>query len=157
MTYPDPTVPDGVTVSCDPPSGSTFPAGTTTVTCTAVDADGNASTCGFTVTVESPEALCAVDDASGDSFRQIVDSRSSLYGAWEYRVAATGEQICGTATRVVYRPGRSLVTSDTDDPQYTMSAQLNFGSRVGTVVVRDRATNRQFVLRDRNLDDSFCP
>jgi hypothetical protein len=156
VTYPTPTVPDGVTVSCDPPSGSTFPSGTTTVTCTATDADGNASTCSFTVTVESPETICAVDDASGDRFRQIVDPSSSLYGAWEYSVAATGERICGTANRVAYRAGRSLVTSDTDDAHYMMSAQLNFGAAKGTVQVRDRTTNRQFVLRDRNLADSFC-
>lgn len=38
-------------VSCTPPSGSTFPLGTTTVTCTATDASGNSASCSFTVTV----------------------------------------------------------------------------------------------------------
>jgi hypothetical protein len=38
-------------VACVPPSGSTFPLGTTLVTCTATDAQGNASTCEFPVTV----------------------------------------------------------------------------------------------------------
>ncbi len=38
-------------VTCDPPSGSTFPVGETAVTCTAVDSLGNTSTCAFTVTV----------------------------------------------------------------------------------------------------------
>ena len=37
-------------VSCSPPSGSGFPVGTTTVTCTATDASGNSSTQTFTVT-----------------------------------------------------------------------------------------------------------
>jgi hypothetical protein len=41
----------GVTTVCTPPSGSTFPFGTTTVTCTATDASGNKATCSFTVTV----------------------------------------------------------------------------------------------------------
>jgi hypothetical protein len=41
----------GVTVSCSPASGSTFPLGTTTVTCKATDAAGNMTTCTFTVTV----------------------------------------------------------------------------------------------------------
>jgi len=39
------------TVTCVPPSGSTFPLGTTPVTCSSVDACGNLATCTFTVTV----------------------------------------------------------------------------------------------------------
>lgn len=39
------------TVSCDPPAGSVFLLGTTTVTCTATDASGNQATETFTVTV----------------------------------------------------------------------------------------------------------
>ena len=39
-------------IECAPASGSFFPAGTTLVTCTAMDAAGNQSTCEFTVTVE---------------------------------------------------------------------------------------------------------
>lgn len=40
-----------VTPTCTPPSGSSFPVGTTTVTCTATDACGHTSTKTFTVTV----------------------------------------------------------------------------------------------------------
>ena len=40
-----------LTPTCTPPSGSTFPVGTTTVTCTATDAAGNTGTNTFTVTV----------------------------------------------------------------------------------------------------------
>ena len=39
-------------VSCTPPSGSTFPFGTTTVTCTATDASGNSASATFKVTVK---------------------------------------------------------------------------------------------------------
>jgi hypothetical protein len=38
-------------IAFEPASGSLFPVGTTTVTCTATDAAGNAATCTFTVTV----------------------------------------------------------------------------------------------------------
>jgi hypothetical protein len=38
-------------VGCSPPSGSTFPIGTTPVTCTASDGCGQTTNCGFTVTV----------------------------------------------------------------------------------------------------------
>jgi hypothetical protein len=41
----------GVVVVCNPPSGSCFPLGVTTVTCTATDASGNTATCSFTISV----------------------------------------------------------------------------------------------------------
>ncbi|MBI3413986.1 MAG: HYR domain-containing protein, partial [Verrucomicrobia bacterium] len=40
-----------VTVVCNPPSGSSFPVGTTTVNCTATDSVGATAACSFTVTV----------------------------------------------------------------------------------------------------------
>jgi hypothetical protein len=43
-----------VPVTCDPPSGSTFPIGTTTVTCTATDSSGNTATATFQVVVGGP-------------------------------------------------------------------------------------------------------
>jgi uncharacterized repeat protein (TIGR01451 family) len=43
----------GVTVGCNPASGSVFPIGTTTVTCTATDTSNNTATCTFTVRVKT--------------------------------------------------------------------------------------------------------
>jgi HYR domain/PKD domain len=54
VSYTTPTASDncpGATVACVPLSGSTFPKGTTTVTCTATDSSSNTSSCNFTVTV----------------------------------------------------------------------------------------------------------
>jgi uncharacterized repeat protein (TIGR01451 family) len=56
------------TVTSVPPSGSTFPIGTTTVTSTATDTAGNTSTCSFTVTVIDDSApvitaVCANPDS----------------------------------------------------------------------------------------------
>lgn len=46
----------GVTVACSPASGSFFPKGTTTVSCTAKDSSNNTSApCGFTVTVNDTQ------------------------------------------------------------------------------------------------------
>lgn len=59
VSYPPPTVTDnfpGVSFDCSPRSGSSFPAGTTTVTCTATDATSNKSSCSFIVSVGSPQA-----------------------------------------------------------------------------------------------------
>ncbi len=60
VSYPPPTATDncpGVTSSCTPPSGSPFPVGTTTVTCTAMDATERSATCNFTVTVAQCAAI----------------------------------------------------------------------------------------------------
>ena len=55
VSYPAPTAADivdgAVAASCDKASGSVFPLGVTTVTCTATDAAGNTGTQRFTVTV----------------------------------------------------------------------------------------------------------
>lgn len=54
VTYPPPMVRNcpGTSASCNPPSGSFFPVGTSTVTCTVTDeSSGNTNTCSFTVTV----------------------------------------------------------------------------------------------------------
>lgn len=44
----------GVTKTCSPASGSCFPIGTTTVTCTATDSSGNTATTSFTVKIPDP-------------------------------------------------------------------------------------------------------
>ena len=52
MTVSDPDdAQAAITVSCSVPSGTLFPIGTTTVTCTATDPAGNHSSGSFTVTV----------------------------------------------------------------------------------------------------------
>jgi hypothetical protein len=63
VSWPPPTafdiVDQTVPVICVPPSGSFFPVGTTTVTCTAKDARNNTSSKTFTVTVqEIPPVPC---------------------------------------------------------------------------------------------------
>jgi hypothetical protein len=56
VTYTTPTATDAVDgarpVTCSPASGSTFPVGKKTVTCTATDKTGNKSTATFTVWVQ---------------------------------------------------------------------------------------------------------
>jgi X-Pro dipeptidyl-peptidase len=58
VSYTDPTATDDETahpsVACAPASGTLFPIGATTVTCTAEDADGNTATRSFTVRVKAP-------------------------------------------------------------------------------------------------------
>ncbi|MBI1804857.1 MAG: HYR domain-containing protein [Ignavibacteriae bacterium] len=61
VTYQAPTATDNCpnnlgNVACNPPSGSTFPVGTTTVTCTVSDRAGNSASCTFHVEV----ILCTI-------------------------------------------------------------------------------------------------
>jgi len=54
----------GVSLTCSPESGSTFPKGTTLVSCTATDAAGNTASCEFNVRVddnEPPAISCPAD------------------------------------------------------------------------------------------------
>ncbi|MEW6207722.1 MAG: HYR domain-containing protein [Acidobacteriota bacterium] len=62
VTYPSPTASDNcspVTATCNPPSGSVFPKGVTTINCAVTDSSGNSAVCSFTITVEDdqPPAL----------------------------------------------------------------------------------------------------
>jgi hypothetical protein len=55
---------NNTTVTCSPASGSLFPPGTTTVTCTATDSRGNQSRCLFRISVieEDPAVLSIRQD-----------------------------------------------------------------------------------------------
>ncbi len=62
----------GVTVVCNPPSGSIFPKGATTITCTTKDSGGATVSCSFIVTVEDREApLAACREAANPAGKQI--------------------------------------------------------------------------------------
>ena len=70
-TFATPTaldVVDGVvTVDCSPASGSLFPIGTTTVSCTAADAHGNGTASQFSITVTDPTQAITVTMAAPPS------------------------------------------------------------------------------------------
>jgi YVTN family beta-propeller protein len=93
--------PDDATVpapSCDHPSGSTFPIGTTTVTCSATDADDTPGTVSgsFTVTVNSPSTVSGnvpgpLTISSGTSLNgaTVAGPVTILPGAWAYVANST--------------------------------------------------------------------
>ena len=72
-TYPSATVTGGaapVTVTCNPASGSSFPLGTTSVGCTASDAQARQASCSFRMTL-TPAALSVTKfDTLGDSLTE---------------------------------------------------------------------------------------
>ena len=86
VSYPTPTATDGVGVvslSCSPSSGSVFPIGTTTVTCTARDAALNTSSKSFTVTVRLSFGF------SGLTVPATATQGSSVPLLWQYLSAGT--------------------------------------------------------------------
>ena len=65
-------------VVCDPPSGTLFAPGTTTVTCTATDAVGNTGTCTFDVTVQCVDIGILRGDSNSSGVIDISDISYTL-------------------------------------------------------------------------------
>jgi len=95
-------------VVCTPPSGSTFPLGVTTITCTATDFSGNSTTGTFTKTVvdTTPPVLTMPPDATNEA--------TGPDGA-VHTFAATATDIVDTAPVVVCDPlsGTTFPLGDT--------------------------------------------
>jgi uncharacterized protein len=82
----------GLAVTCNPPTGSTFPVGATAVNCTATDAAGNVAACSFQLNVFS---LCMIDDSNSGNVVLI----NAITG--DYRYCCNG---------VVVASGRGVLT-----------------------------------------------
>jgi hypothetical protein len=75
-----------VTPTCDQPSGSSFPIGTTTVHCTATDSHGNTGNNSFTVTVVDQTAPVLTVPAN-----EVIPATSSAGAVVAYSVSATDD------------------------------------------------------------------
>jgi hypothetical protein len=65
---------DEAVVVCEPAPGSTFPPGSTLVTCTATDAVGNTATCSFDLVVQCTNNLVLPGDCNSDGDVDISDA-----------------------------------------------------------------------------------
>ncbi|MFN0111224.1 MAG: HYR domain-containing protein, partial [Blastocatellia bacterium] len=123
VTYTAPTatdVCDGArTVTCSPASGSSFPKGTTTVTCTASDTSGNSNSCSFTVTVADNQGPTLTACPSNIS----LNTAAGLCTAVATYTAPTANDVCDGARTVTCSPasgtafakGTTTVTCTTSD------------------------------------------
>jgi hypothetical protein len=85
-----------VTASCAPASGSAFPVGNTTVSCSAVDAQGNEATGSFVVTVTDGVAPVVVVTPAGN---RTVEATSAAGAVVTFAATATDNRDAGlTAT-----------------------------------------------------------
>jgi outer membrane protein assembly factor BamB len=97
VTASDPD--DAAAVTCAPASGSTFPIGPTTVSCTAKDTVGNTSTASFLVAVSSPNADCRLSDYAAKGALNLKNANLSgcyLAGANLSNANATSANMAGT-------------------------------------------------------------
>jgi hypothetical protein len=140
----------GVTVACVPPSGSCFPAGTTTVTCTATDASGNTAACSFTVKVFN---TCLQDAQTGDTLRLI-------YATGEYRYCrkSDGFTLSGFGTVQANQPCYFQMQhqGQTATPPRTLSVQVQKCANYGSAQVQARNLGFTRNLKDNNLRDNAC-
>ena len=128
-TDPDSTA----SVSCYPPSGSVFPIGTTTVSCTASDPAGNASQAGFQVTVTAPGANC---DLGGYPRKKGVLqlSNANLSGCYLPNADFTGATVSNSTFSAAYLTG-AIFTNATLTNVNFMGANL-LGAKFGGATLK---------------------
>ncbi len=142
VTYVDATAYDAIwgaaTPSCTPASGSTFPLGPTTVTCSATDGAGITSSATFTVTVV--DDVKPIVTTSGDLLIEPTGATGAIvdYAAATAHDAVDGdldaEDVqCAPASGTLFGLGATLVTCTATD------AHNNVGSTSFTVTVQDEA------------------
>ncbi len=110
VNYPPPTTTgQNLTVTCAPPSGSTFPVGTTTVTCTASNGVASVS-CSFTVTVTvippgTPTISCPLD------INEMATTTTGAVVTYPPPVASTGATVtCAPPSGSTFPIGATRVT-----------------------------------------------
>jgi HYR domain-containing protein len=124
----------GCMVSCAPASGSTFPRGTTTVTCTASDSFGNTSQpCSFTITVidQTPPAVsCPANIVKSTDPNQC--STTATYTATANdNCDGPLTPTCAPQSGSTFQKGTTTVTCTATD------SSMNTGSCSFTVTVND--------------------
>jgi hypothetical protein len=118
-----------VTAVCDPPSGTLFPVGTSTVTCYATNTSGGGSApCTFTVTVQDTEP--PVITCPGP---MVVDATSPAGAVVQFPVIATDNcgatVVCTPASGSVLPIGDTFVQSTATDPSANQ-VSCSFGVHV---------------------------
>ncbi len=154
VTYPTPVATDNcstpVTVTCSPASGTTFPRGTTVVTCTARDGSGNIATCTFTVTVYD---ICIQDDTNPAN--AVV--ANSFTGDYIFCCGAT--KVIGTGV-VTKKPGGFITithTTSTRKVVIQVTPPLNVNQPItGSASLQMPVGTTLCNFRDSNIANNSC-
>jgi hypothetical protein len=137
----------GVTVVCNPPSGTCFPVGVTTVTCTATDASGNTASCTFTLSVFDT----ALQD---DSNPAIILLWNSITGAYRFCCNGTTFTGVGKATR----QGCVYTLDHTNAVDRRVLGRVDKAVHAGTASIQAPPGTLRCTITDRNtLNDTLLP
>jgi len=137
VTYTTPTATDDCggtpTVACVPASGTTFSKGTTTVTCTATDSNGQTSQCTFNVTVND----CQKPDITCPGNKEVCNTTGLCSAVVSFTASASDvcdgplTPVCSPASGGIFPKGTTTVTCTATD------AAQNSNSCSFTVTVDD--------------------
>jgi hypothetical protein len=150
VNYNPPTVIDncpGTTVACTPPAGSTFPVGTSAVTCTATDAAGNTAYCSFAITVFD----LRLQDDTNPATVLLFNSRTG-----QYRLCANGTSYTGTG--VVSKRGCTITLTHTATDR-RLQASIDTLMVRGNAALQTPAGLMMCSITDRDIrnDSAICP
>ena len=141
VTFPQPTaVGTCGPVMCSPASGTIFPVGTTTVTCSAMGAQN----CSFTVTVFSG---CLQDDSN--------PANVVLFNAatGEYRFCCNGTVLTGVGTVIVKG---CVVTIQHYPADRRVLIKFDGGVSAGTATLQSPPGTIRCTIMDRNTKNNTC-
>jgi hypothetical protein len=150
VTYPAPMATDncpGVTVACVPPSGSTFPPGTSTVTCTATDGSGNTATCSFTIQVFN----ALIQDDSNSAIRLMWITSGTEKG--RYLFCCAGSTFTGIGTAVTTGNTYTLTHNPVDR---RVAGWLEANLKQGKGSFQSPPGKTLCTITDRNTMDDLC-
>ena len=139
----------GVTVVCNPPSGSMFPVGTTSVTCTATDAASNTAQCSFAVNVFS---FCLQDDSSPGNV-VFVNATTG-----DYLFCSGGVQIASGRGTLTVRGCQFGIEQIKGDRKVIIGGDTsaNNGLGAGNAVIQKANGHMVIQITDRNLTNNTC-
>jgi uncharacterized repeat protein (TIGR03803 family) len=137
------------TVVCTPPSGSTFPLGTTTVACMATDSSGNTAVCTFPVNLYS---FCLQDDSSEGNV-VFVNAATGAYLFCQNGVPLAS----GTGTLTVRGCTFQIDTTKGDRKVHIQGdASVNAGTGAGTAYIQKIGGGIVVQITDRKMSDDGC-
>jgi HYR domain len=142
VTYPPPTAVSCGTVNCSPTSGSFFPTGTTTVTCTTQQPQS----CSFTVTVndtQAPTITCPAD------FNAAAAASCPIATSAPVNFTVTASDNCSGVTIVCKNQDNQVVTSGQPFPVGTTTVTCTATDTSGNTATCSFTVNTfSFCLQD---------
>src|SRR5438128_11331544 len=125
-------------------SGSVFPVGTNTVTCTATDTSGNTASCSFTVTGFS---FCLQDETNPGNFVLINASTG------DYRFFCNGVLIASGTGTLNVKGCEGTIEHNKGDRRVLISwdTTANGGKGAGTAIVQVGVNNTRCQITDKNM------